>query len=97
MDGADVAGEQAQRATGVDGGELGRVADQAQQRPSVLDVAQQGVQVGGAGHPGLVQQHHITGAQRPERAIRRCAGQLGARGVVQVLVQVLRRPAQILT
>ena len=76
----DVRGEEAERAAGLDRGQLVRVADQPQRGAGRAGGGQQRGQPQGAGHAGLVDQDDVPAAQRLRSACR---------GVVEPLVDVV--------
>nr|WP_179419622.1 hypothetical protein [Streptomyces sp. TLI_235] len=64
VDGADLALDQAQHSAGLDGRELGGVADQADVGAHVLRAGDDGGEVEGGGHAGLVDDHRVAAAQQ---------------------------------
>ncbi len=63
MVGSETAGEAGEGAAGVDGGELGGVTDEDQLRSSGGGVVEEPVEVAGADHPGLVDDHDVAGPE----------------------------------
>ena len=93
LDGADVVGQQAQRAAGFDGGELGGVTEEADDGAAFAGVGGEPVEVAGAGHAGFVDEDEVAGVEH-EPLVRRAAAGSGVVGVAE-LVQVLRAAAEL--
>ena len=96
FDGADLGGQQPQRAAGLDRGELPVVAEQPHGGAVAFGERAEGVEVAGAGQAGFVDQDHVAGSDVEERGGPGAVGGVGlvvGEVLVDELVEVFRRRA----